>query len=69
MPGSGAVPGLVEHGGQGGVVQAGTDAAGEFDRHGVGGAQLPGPRSAVGAAGKTPSIEGLSVATLVCSLS
>ena len=42
LPGAGAVPGVVERGGQGVVVAAGADAAGEFDGRGIGGAQLVG---------------------------
>ena len=42
LPGAGAVPGVVQRGGQGVVVQAGADAAGELDRRRVGAAQLDG---------------------------
>ena len=42
LAGAGAVPGVVERGGQGVVVQDGADAAGELDRGGIGGAQLDG---------------------------
>ena len=42
LPGAGAVPGVVQRRGQGVVVQAGADAAGELDRRRVGAAQLDG---------------------------
>src|SRR5574342_570700 len=59
LPGAGAVPGLVERCGQGGVVQAGADAAGEFDRGRVGAAQLdgvaaPGDRELLAGPGSEP---------------
>src|SRR3974390_3368334 len=42
LPGAGAVPGVIQRGGQGVVVAAGADAAGELDCGGIGGAQLDG---------------------------
>ena len=42
LPGAGAVPGVVQRPGQGVVVQAGADAAGELDGGRVGAAQLDG---------------------------
>jgi hypothetical protein len=42
LPGAGAVPGVVQRPGQGVVVQAGADAAGELDRRRVGAVQLDG---------------------------
>ena len=47
LPGAGAVPGVVQRPGQGVVVQAGADAAGELDRGRVGGSAA-GRRSAAG---------------------
>src|SRR6266511_1414842 len=47
-PGAGGVPGLVERGGQGGVVQGRADAAGQPDGGRVGVAQLDGVLAAGG---------------------
>jgi hypothetical protein len=42
LPGAGAVPGVIQRPGQGVVIQAGADPAGELDCGRIGGAQLEG---------------------------